>query len=139
MDRKSKITLAIISVVVLLLGGVGAFFALQLTQPQDSQNTGNTQSQSQSQNKPEKPRETYVTYSGLEGKTALELLLSHELVETKVYSGIGEMVVSINGTKAADSAEFWAFYVDGKKAQVGADQYVTKGGEKIEWKLEKIQ
>ena len=127
---------------VLGLGGVAAYFAASLSQnAQHSTSDGETLTQSQQTKTPSSDdnRKTSVTYDGQTGKTAIELLKSHAAVETKAYTGIGEMVVSIDGTKPKDSSEFWAFYVDGKQAQVGADQYVTKDGEKIEWKLEKIQ
>ena len=33
--------------------------------------------------------------------------------------------------------EYWAFYINGKMANVGAADYQTKEGDKIEWKIEK--
>lgn len=79
-----------------------------------------------------------ITYQGVEGKNALELLKSNYKVETEVYSGVGEMVTSIDGKKPS-SDQFWGFYVNGQMAQVGADSYVTKASDKIEWKLDTIQ
>ncbi len=79
-----------------------------------------------------------VVYDGVDGKNAMELLKASHRVETKSFSGIGEYVVSIDGVQP-DVSHFWAFYVNGAQAQVGADQYVTKNGEKIEWKLEEIK
>lgn len=79
-----------------------------------------------------------ISYQGQEGKTALAILKSSYNVETKTFDGIGEMVTGINGV-APDSKHFWAFYVNGKQAEVGAGQYQTKSGDKISWKLEKIQ
>ncbi len=72
-----------------------------------------------------------------ENKTALDLLKSGHKVETKSFSGIGEFVESINNKKP-ESDEFWAFYVNGKQAQVGAGDYKPVNGDSIEWKLEKI-
>lgn len=142
MDKKSKIAVGIIAVVVVVLAAVAVYFAagLNTQQMQANDSPAVTQPANNEQAKTEeKEASKTVTYKGVEGKTALELLKSNNIVETKVYSGVGEMVVSIDGVKPADSSEFWAFYVEGKQAQVGADQYVTKDGEKIEWKLEKIQ
>ena len=144
MDKKSKIIIAIIVTVVVTLGAGGACLTAQLnTQNQSQRQTGqNTSQQNAMQERTETKKEpdtTTVAYHGQDGRTALEILKGIKTVETKVYAGIGEMVVSIDGVKPEDSSEFWAFYVDGKQAQVGADQYVTKKGEKIEWKLEKIQ
>lgn len=139
MDQKSKIVAIIIGAVVVVLAAVAIYFAAGLPQQAQVNDTQPASQQQTNEKKTEDEKKTYVTYEGVEGKTALELLKSNNSVETKVYSGIGEMVVSIDDTKPEDSSEFWAFYVEGKQAQVGADQYVTKDGEKVEWKLEKIQ
>ena len=46
-------------------------------------------------------------------------------------------VTSINDRLADDSKhEFWAFYVNGKQAEVGAGSYIVKQGDTIEWKIE---
>lgn len=79
-----------------------------------------------------------VSYIGIEGKTALELLKAGHDVQTQNFAGIGEFVTSIDG-KASGSTHFWAFYVNGQMAQTGAGQYVTQNGELIEWKLEEIK
>lgn len=79
-----------------------------------------------------------VSYTGVDGKTALELLKTGHDVDTGVFSGVGEFVTSIDG-RAAGVNEFWAFYADGQMAQTGAGNYKTKNGELIEWKIEKVQ
>lgn len=79
-----------------------------------------------------------VSYIGIEGKTALELLKANHRVETKNYAGLGEFVTGIDG-KMADHKHFWAFYANGKMAQEGAGAYLTRDGEFIEWKLEEIK
>ena len=71
------------------------------------------------------------------GENAVDLLKADHRADTKSYSGIGEMVLSIDGIKP-DSEHFWAFYVNGKSSNVGASSYVLKNGDKIEWKLEAI-
>ncbi|MCX6797512.1 MAG: DUF4430 domain-containing protein, partial [Candidatus Doudnabacteria bacterium] len=70
-----------------------------------------------------------VKYEGEEGKTALQILKDKYQVDTKEYQGLGEFVTSISGIKAEDGKNFWAFYVNGKQAQVGASSYQTKNGE----------
>ncbi len=76
----------------------------------------------------------YISYQGVTGKTALDLLNSHVTVE-QATSGL---VTSINGRKADNNShEYWAFYINGKLAQVGPAEYITKDGDKIEWKIEK--
>jgi len=78
-----------------------------------------------------------VTYQGVEGKNALELLKSSHQVETQTFS-FGEMVNSIDGVKAP-ATDFWAFYVNDKLADVGAGDYQTKSTDTLSWKLQKIQ
>ena len=82
--------------------------------------------------------QTSIQYQGIDGQSALSLLKVSHNVETKEYAGIGEYVVSIDGG-APDSKHFWAFYVNGKQAEVGAGAYVTKISDVIEWKLEEIK
>jgi Domain of unknown function (DUF4430) len=78
-----------------------------------------------------------VTYMGVKDETALVTGKALTAVETKSTT-YGDMVIGINGLKADESSEFWAFYVDGAQASGGAGTYKAKGGEKIEWKLEKF-
>ena len=78
-----------------------------------------------------------LTYEGAAGKTALELLVAAD--PTAVVQGEGEnaFVTGIDGREAQDSAkEFWALYVNGEMAQVGAGALVTETGDEIAWKLE---
>jgi len=78
-----------------------------------------------------------VSYDGVAGMTALDLLL--QLDPTATTSGEGEnaFVTAIAG-RAADPAEneFWGFYVNGEMAPVGAGSYVMEDGDVITWKLE---
>lgn len=79
-----------------------------------------------------------ITYQGVEGKNALELLKSKATVQTQTYEGIGELVTSINGI-ASTADNYWIFYVNGQQAQVGADAYITKSTDTIEWRYEQAQ
>ena len=46
-------------------------------------------------------------------------------------------ITAINGRMAdPNKREFWAFYVNGVQAQVGAGTYVVKNNDTIEWKIE---
>jgi len=92
----------------------------------DTQTT-TTQNVNQSQN---------VTYQGQQGKTALDILKNKFTVQTKEFSG-GEFVQTISGV-TPDDKHYWAFYVNGAEATVGASQYVTKDSDVIEWKLKEI-
>jgi hypothetical protein len=74
-----------------------------------------------------------LSYAGENGKDALTLLKEHATVG---FAQPG-MVNSINGRKALDSKhEYWAFYVNGKMAQVGAADFQTKNTDQIMWKIE---
>lgn len=70
-------------------------------------------------------------------KTALDLTKEKAKVVTK-GEGANAYVVKINNKLAEDSKkEFFAFYINGKMAEVGAGSYKLKQGDKIEWKIEK--
>lgn len=73
----------------------------------------------------------------ISGKTALDLTKEKANIKTK-GEGVNAYVTEINGIIAQDSKkEYWAFYVNGKMATVGAGSYKLKQGDKIEWKIEK--
>lgn len=78
-----------------------------------------------------------ITYSGITGKTALAILQDKATVSLKQYS-FGPMVTGINGLEATAN-QGWVFYINGTAASMGANDYQTKDGEKIEWKLEELQ
>ena len=82
--------------------------------------------------------EKEISYRGVEGKNALELLKSRYDVNTEDFPGVGEMVKTIDGKTPTDK-QFWGFYVNGEMAQVGAGDYITKASDKITWKIENIQ
>lgn len=76
----------------------------------------------------------HVAYVAQAGVSVLDQLKSVADVETK-QSTYGTLVESINGVKNGTDGKYWLFYVDGKMPDKGADAYVSKGGEKIEWKF----
>jgi hypothetical protein len=74
------------------------------------------------------------SYQGQTGKDALTLLKT----QTSIGQDKSGLVTAIGSRKADNKKrEFWAFYVNGKMAQVGPTQYQTKDGDTIEWKIEK--
>lgn len=79
-----------------------------------------------------------ISYKGVEGKTALEILKDTHQVETQSYEGLGEIVIAIDGIKP-DGSSYWIYYVNGEQATEGAGTYVTDNDETITWKLEKAQ
>jgi hypothetical protein len=80
---------------------------------------------------------TEVSYQGVAGKTALELLQQLDPQAFTSGEGANAFVTSIGGREADQAKqEFWAFYVNGEQAQVGAGAYEMQDGDEITWKLE---
>ncbi len=72
------------------------------------------------------------SYKGEDGKSALAILQETASV-TFASSGL---VIAINGRKADDTRhEYWAFYINGKMADVGPKDYQTKSTDTIEWRI----
>ncbi len=128
-QRKGLITGVVIVVLVAIVAVVGV--VLWNNNKDKDQATETTTLQQPAENQA-------IAYDGVDGKTALELLKSTYQVEVQTYDGVGEFVTSING-QSADDTHFWSFYVNGEMAAVGAGDYQTKSGEKIEWKLDEIK
>lgn len=127
MDKKSRNIGILLSIVVLLL--IGAAALLSVNNPSKIVNAPTPTIVSE-----KKPESESVMYQGQNGQDALTLLKKQANVETN-SSGL---VTKINDKVASDkNKEFWAFYVNGKMAEVGPAEYVTKDTEKIEWKVEK--
>jgi uncharacterized protein YgiM (DUF1202 family) len=74
-----------------------------------------------------------IAYEGEDGKTALEILKARARVRTSTGQ-MGELVEEINGVNNGNGY-YLIYYVNGAKANVGAGNYITKSGDKIEWKL----
>lgn len=129
-SQKSKILL-VVAVVVLAVAAFVGFGLVSRDEPQQATQSDQTAQVDQTPN-------SEVTYNGVEGVNALELLKQSHEVETKNYEGIGELVTSIDGV-VSDGGHFWAFYVNDQQSQVGASAYITKDTDKITWKLEEIQ
>ena len=79
----------------------------------------------------------YIAYDGVAGEFALDTLRSLAEVETQ-SSDFGEFVSSIDGRAADANSEYWAFYVNGQLAPVGAGAYSAQAGDRVEWKLEQF-
>ncbi len=79
----------------------------------------------------------FIKQEIISGKTALDLTKEKASVKMK-GEGVNAYLTEINGLEALNSKkEYWAFYVNGKMAEVGAGSYKLKEGDKIEWKIEK--
>lgn len=70
------------------------------------------------------------------GSTALQALYKTHKIQSKGL-GINAFITAIDGRVASsEKREFWAFYVNGKQAEVGAGTYIIKNNDTIEWKIE---
>jgi LPXTG-motif cell wall-anchored protein len=63
----------------------------------------------------------------------LQLIFGEKLVSTE--SQYGKMITGIDGV-AAEGTYYWAFYVNGKMAETGADSYKLQAGDRISFQLE---
>jgi LPXTG-motif cell wall-anchored protein len=74
--------------------------------------------------------ETNYTYE--ENATAFDVLVNTVGAENVLYSEsqYGKMITSIKGLAAKDTY-FWAFYINGLSAQVGADSYIVQEGDEL--------
>ncbi len=119
----NKKLLSIALIVIVLIGGTVIW-----NRRTDDQPTNSTSSELTKQP---------ISYSGVEGQTALDLLKQTHIVETKSYS-FGEMVVAIDGISATEGTNFWEFLVNGQQATVGAGDYQTKPSDSITWQWSEI-
>ncbi len=77
-----------------------------------------------------------LSYDGRDGATALDLLLEADPSAQVTGEGENAFVTAVDGVAADPSGEFWALYVNGEMAAVGAGSLETKDGDEITWKLE---
>jgi hypothetical protein len=119
-----KKTLTIIGILVLVVIGIQTFHPVA--------NVEQNQTTSHSTAIPTQTKPTTFSYKGQDGKDALTLLKQKTTVEQN-KSGL---VIAIAGNKPTGH-NYWAFYVNGKYAQVGPAQYKTKNSDTILWKVEK--
>jgi hypothetical protein len=77
-----------------------------------------------------------LSYEGKDGSTALALLLEADPSAAVTGEGENAFVTTIDGVAANPDNQFWALYVNGEAATVGAGSLETKDGDEITWKLE---
>ncbi len=74
-------------------------------------------------------------------QTLLELLkelsqTKQELnLEVKEYQGLGTLITKLGNHTNGEQDAYWQFFVNGEQPLVGADVFVPKPGDKIEWKF----
>lgn len=124
---KTKNILAAVIVGLVLAAGVTSAVLVRTNEPPTSKTT---QQQEQITEQAD-----LIRFTAEPDKTVLEQLANHAAIETK-SSQSGVYIDVINGHRGGEDGKYWTFYVDGKLAQLGAEAYITKGGEIIEWKFE---
>lgn len=72
-----------------------------------------------------------------ENKSALDILQSKHKVDLKNFSGLGEMVVGINGQEA-DSKHVWQFFINGQISTASPASYKPVDGDSLEWKFSAV-
>ena len=130
----TKITLYIVTALVALGTTTGLVWVRQ-AEKQTAANTAIAAATKEQTAKTKGAHTTHLSYVGVQGKTALELLKQHAAVAIK-DSSYGPYVDSINGLVGGTDGKYWAFYVNGKLAEVGANAYITQSADQIEWKFE---
>lgn len=130
-----KILTAVGAIAIVGIAGLGLYLG---TQSNDQSQQAPVAATQQAQTIQISADKKTVSYDGVDGQTALASLQSLTAVETK-STAYGDMVIAIAGTKADESVEFWGFYVNGQMANEGAGTYKATTGDKIEWRLEKLQ
>jgi hypothetical protein len=131
MNKQMKIGLIAVAVVAVL--GVGAWSVTHTASAPKSDTARTAQTTT---TPAPSPAAGTLSYKGVEGKTALELLKANDPKAATKGDGANAYVTTINGYTASDTKkEYWALYVNGKMSDVGAGSYVTKDGDQIEWKI----
>ena len=78
----------------------------------------------------------------LEGEISVYDFMSNLQSESKIsftkkdYLSMGKFIDSINGIKNTGS-QYWIYYVNGEKANVGVSNYKINKGDIVSWKYEK--
>ncbi|HKX72529.1 MAG TPA: DUF4430 domain-containing protein [Candidatus Saccharimonadales bacterium] len=122
---KTRVLTSGIAAAILIVGIVTVALINKPRVPGTQAVQGAQASQQQSDN--------HVTFVATKGTNVLDQLKVHATVEIK-NSQQGPFVDAVNGKK--EEGKLWRFYVDSQSVQASAAEYVTQGGEKIEWKLE---
>lgn len=134
MLNKSKFKLSFYLLVLVFAVAVGAstivFNQQQKNEPVAQQPVAQVET-------PERTR-TEITYTAKAGITSLQQLQDEADNIVVKETEFGRYVDAIEGHAGNTDGKYWSFYIDGKLAEVGADAYIQKGGEKIEWKFQKL-
>lgn len=135
MFKHPRVTLSIYLIVLALTIGVGTW---SIVNEQPTKNATVKHESVAQIEKPDRAR-TEITYTAKAGITSLQQLQNEAENVVIKSSQYGRYVDAIEGHRGGTDGQYWSFYIDGALAQVGADAYTQKGGEKITWKFQKLQ
>ncbi len=127
-ETKAQTIISAVVVAALVIAAVGTTF-ITVNRPNTQSTTAPAQTNTSQQNN------KTVRFTAEKGKTVLDQLKSRAQVEVK-DTQYGPFVESINGVKGGSDGKYWSYYVNDTLAQKGAGEYITEGGENIEWKFE---
>lgn len=74
-----------------------------------------------------------------EGETVLAMLEKLNAEDTKLqlstksYTGLGTLINGLGIHKNGTDKKYWQYKVNGVAPQIGADQYILKSGDSVEW------
>ncbi|MCA9391677.1 DUF4430 domain-containing protein [candidate division WWE3 bacterium] len=80
--------------------------------------------------------DTIISYTAIEGESVLNQLVAQNPTVVIEDSSFGQYVSSINDLAGGMEGKYWLFYVNGAAATVGASEYITHEGDRIEWRFE---
>lgn len=75
----------------------------------------------------------------LSNTTLLELLQTQNAedselqLDTKEYAGLGTLIESMYGYKNGTDGKYWQYKVNDVMPQIGADKYILKPGDAVQW------
>ncbi|OGK18486.1 hypothetical protein A2799_00695 [Candidatus Roizmanbacteria bacterium RIFCSPHIGHO2_01_FULL_39_24] len=135
--KNPKVYLPIIVVVALLV--VGFLFAKKpVVSPETTKEAQAVQKISVEQKIFESTNDEkgFVKYTVSKGESALDLLKNSEPDVKMKDEGKNAFITSIRGSTADEAKkEYWALYINGEPAEVGAGSYILLPGDQIEWKI----
>lgn len=134
MKNSQKITLGVIGVIIIAIIGVWWFSNISINQ---NANIGTANQGVMIQTLLQIDKNVKIKKDG----TALEQL-QKAADENNIPLGIktesfGSYVDSLDGLKGGTDGKYWMYSVNGKTAEVGADQYKLAEGDVVEWRFTK--
>lgn len=126
---KTKTTLFALAGAILIALGITAIVLINQPAKRVDKTVGAQQSAIQGETS------DVIRFTATRGRSVLDQFKEHAKVETK-NSDFGVYVDAVNGLRGGTNNKYWMYYVNGELANIGAADYITVGGEIIEWRFE---